>query len=92
MKKVHNPSSLNPCRVKTHDGKRNITFNPFSKTQRNPYNCLFFSLKLTHHHNIQRSTLRLRELAKPRDVDNSPSHPGSEDPTRPAHAHGDYEK
>ena len=47
-------------------------------------------LKLTHHHNIQRSTLRLRELSKPRDVDNQ--HPGSEDPTRPAHAHGDYSR
>ncbi|XP_028399818.1 epsilon-sarcoglycan-like [Dendronephthya gigantea] len=47
------------------------------------------NLKLTHHHNIQRSTLRLRELSKPREKD-SPPHPGSEDPSRPPHAHGEY--
>ena len=49
---------------------------------------MLYSIKLTHHHNIQRSTLRLRELSKPRE--NTPQHPGSDDPTRPAHAHGDY--
>lgn len=48
------------------------------------------NLDLTHHHNIQRSTLRLRELSKPREPDNSAQHPGSEDPTRPTHGHGDY--
>ncbi|XP_046859196.1 epsilon-sarcoglycan-like [Xenia sp. Carnegie-2017] len=43
-------------------------------------------LNLIHHHNIRRSTLRMRELSKPRDPDSSHNQ------SRPTHAHGHYAK
>lgn len=48
-------------------------------------------INLTHHHNIQRSSLRLRELSKPKDND-APQTPPSQDPTRPRRAQNDYER
>lgn len=50
-------------------------------------------IQLTHHHNIQRSTLRLRELSKPADHGQPPSQtPPSQERGRPRHGHGEYER